>query len=123
MVEVTRHAAERLKERSGLNKKAIQRIAEKAYAEGVKLNETHGRLYKWCVSVLLATEKRMTLRLYGDKLYIFGGQVLVTIYQIPANLRNDMPAFVNKKLSGKTKSGSEQPEPQRVRAEDVKLGI
>ena len=40
VVEVTEHAFDRLRERSGINKKAAVRLSERAYEKGIKHNET-----------------------------------------------------------------------------------
>lgn len=45
-VEITHHAEQRMRERLGLNKKSIERIAQKALDEGIKHSETKGNLNK-----------------------------------------------------------------------------
>lgn len=46
-MDISRHAAERLKERCGLNKKACERMAQKAFDNGIRHSQTKGRLNKW----------------------------------------------------------------------------
>ena len=46
-VIVTRHAADRMLERGGLNRKSIQRIANQVYSNGYPIERTKGRLRKW----------------------------------------------------------------------------
>ena len=46
-VYITKHAEQRLKERVGLNKKALQRAADTAFEKGIRHNETIGDLNKW----------------------------------------------------------------------------
>lgn len=44
MVNVTKHAYKRMKERCGYSKSTCQRMAEKAFAEGVSHADVSGRL-------------------------------------------------------------------------------
>lgn len=47
MVNVTKHAYKRMKERCGYSKSTCQRMAEKAFAEGVSHADVSGRLDKY----------------------------------------------------------------------------
>lgn len=97
MVRITTHAEDRLKERCGLNKKSIQRIAEKAYENGIRHCETKGNLRKWLDGVYLSERNANNLRLYGDKAFVFRDDILITVMQIPQDLRNDMKVLVKRK--------------------------
>lgn len=97
MIEVSRHAEKRLHERCGINHKSAQRIAEKAFEYGIQHSETKGNLKKWVTSLYFNNKNANNIRLYGDKAYIFCGNVLVTVLQIPSNLRNDMRSLVNER--------------------------
>ena len=94
-VIVSRHAEMRLKERTGINRSAMQRMADKAFDIGIQHKETKGNLHKWVSSVYLSYGKANNIRLYGDKAYIFCDLTLVTVLQIPSNLRNDMRSMIN----------------------------
>ena len=83
---VTNHAKKRIKERCGLNKKSIQRMATKALEEGHTHSETKGRLNKWMTSLYFRGSKANNIRLYGEKAYIFRDTVLITVIPIPNNL-------------------------------------
>ena len=93
-VVVTKHAEERLKERNGLNKKSIERMAAKALYEGVSHSHTNGRLHKWITSIYMKKRVANNIRLYGDKAYLFKGYVLITVIQIPQNLMKDLGEMV-----------------------------
>ena len=88
MVHVTRHAKKRLKERSGLQKGSMARISEKAFTQGINYGDTKGRLRKWIAKVDFDSGTKMT-KLYGDTLYLFDDNRLVTILQVPADLARD----------------------------------
>lgn len=94
MVEVSRHAMKRLSERSGLSKKSAQRIAEKAYAEGITHKDTKGNLKKYVTSLFFNNTNANNIRLYGDKAFIFAGETLITVLQIPSSLTKDMKKLV-----------------------------
>lgn len=113
VIEVTDHAFDRLRERSGINRKAAVRLSERAYERGLKHNETNGRLHKYLVSVAYNSNKGACLRLYGDKVFIFnksskyneiitdenGNRVirLVTVIQVPSDLIKSVNNLTSKK--------------------------
>ena len=51
MVTVSKHAVRRLKEHCGLNKRSAQRMADKAFTDGIRHSDTRGRLNKWVTSL------------------------------------------------------------------------
>lgn len=95
-IQISKHAEARLHERCGINRKSTQRIAEKAFNEGIQHSQTKGNLKKWVTSLYFNNKAANNIRLYGDKAYIFGGEVLITVLQIPSNLRNDMRSLVDR---------------------------
>ena len=95
-MEVSMHAAERLKERCGLNKKSMQRMAQKAFDEGIRHSQTLGRLNKWVTGLYFNNQNANNIRLYGDKAYIFCNEILVTVIQIPAVLMKDFKKMVRR---------------------------
>lgn len=93
---VTNHANERLKERCGLKKKTKEHMVEKAFTKGYSHSQTKGRLNKWVTSLYFKNRNANNIRLYGDKAYIFCGEVLVTVIQIPASLMKDFKKMIIK---------------------------
>lgn len=93
-ITASKHAEARLHERCGINRKSAQRIAEKAFNEGIQHSQTKGNLKKWVTSLYFNNKSANNIRLYGDKAYIFSDSVLITVLQIPSNLRNDMRSLV-----------------------------
>ena len=69
-------------------------MAKKAFDDGIKHNQTKGRLNKWVSGLYGKNKKANNIRLYGDKAYIFCGEVLVTVIQIPVNLMKDFRKMV-----------------------------
>lgn len=85
---LTEHARSRLKERCGLNKSSLQKMADRAFEEGISHKETVGTLNRWITSLYMQNKTANNIRLYGDKAYLFRGKVLITVIQIPSRLRN-----------------------------------
>lgn len=98
MVTVSKHAVRRLKERCGLNKRSVQRMADKAFVDGIRHSDTRGRLNKWVTSLYFYNKTANNIRLYGDKAYLFAESTLVTVIQIPPDLLKYMPEKQNKSL-------------------------
>ena len=113
IIRVSNHASDRLRERSGLNKKSVQKVAEKAYNNGVKHGELSGSLHKYVSSIAYNSSKGTDIRLYGDKVFIFNktdgknkevfeGEkrvvFLVTVMQIPNHLAKKLVAVKEKKF-------------------------
>lgn len=85
-MRLSNHAKSRLKQRCGFNKKAADRMSEKAFHDGIRHSETKGQLRKWTTALCLKNPQANNIRLYGDKAYIFCDEVLVTVLQIPPEL-------------------------------------
>lgn len=95
-MNISNHARQRMKERCGFNRKAQDRMAEKAFYEGITHKQTKGRLHKWVTSLFFKNCNANNIRLYGDNAYIFRGETLVTVIPIPGNLKKDFERMVEK---------------------------
>ena len=98
-VYITKHAEQRLKERVGLSKKALQRAADTAFEKGIRHNETIGDLNKWVTSKFFQNTNANNIRLYNDKAWIFAGDRLITVIQIPASLKRNLEEAIARKKS------------------------
>lgn len=72
-----------MRERSGLNNKSLSRIAYKAFEDGLKHSELRGSLKRWADGLYLSHCNANQMRLFGDKMYLFKNNVLITIVQVP----------------------------------------
>lgn len=86
MTKVTKHAEKRMKERSGLEKKSIDRMAAVALKKGLSHSDTKGNLNKWVTKLWFTNKNANNIRIYGDKAYIFANETLITVIQVPSNL-------------------------------------
>ena len=97
-MDVSKHAEDRLRVRCGFNRKTYERMAKKAYDDGITHAQTKGRLNKWITSLYFRNKNANNIRLYGDKAYIFCDEVLVTVIQIPVNLMKNLKAMTKEKF-------------------------
>lgn len=95
-MNISNHARQRMKERCGFNRKTQDRMAQKAFKEGITHKQTKGRLHKWVTSLFFKNCNANNIRLYGDNAYIFCGETLVTVIPIPNDLRKDFERMVKK---------------------------
>ena len=90
VIQISRHAEKRLRERNGLNKKSMQRIAERAFNNGLEHRDTTGNLRKWLLSLKDKRNNVNKIMIYGHQVYLFAGNILVTVFDVPGNLRKNV---------------------------------
>jgi hypothetical protein len=93
-VRVTKHGEKRVRERVGVNKKSVDRLAQKALTEGIPMSRTKGRLLKYLTYLYFRNETADNIRVYGDKAYIFVKDKLITVLQIPQDITKDMKKMI-----------------------------
>jgi hypothetical protein len=86
-IVITEHAEKRAKERLSWNKSALQRMAQTAYKDGKGHSYYTGRMRKYLNSVYLSYKKANNIKIHGEVLYLFNGNTLITLYQIPKKLK------------------------------------
>lgn len=86
-VAITEHAYERAKERLSWKSKVLDKMAEKAFLKGIKHKDTKGSLNKYVTSLWFKYKHANNIRIYGENIYFFSDNTLITIYQLPNNLR------------------------------------
>jgi len=94
---ISRHAEQRLRERSGLNKSSVIRIAHRAYNRGISHCETKGDLKKWISELYLHSGTANNIKIYGDKAFLFHYNELITVLQVPQRFANNMSNYVKQK--------------------------
>lgn len=103
-MHVTRHARKRMHERDGTKKGSAERKASLALERGYRLEDTKGRLHLW----MLEQRKKGdadNLRVYGDKLFIFHGDTLITVTVLPPDIRRDILAYIKGKRNAQKNKG------------------
>lgn len=86
-VVITDHAKNRMKERMGIKPKAQQRIAERAYKKGIRHADTVGNLKRYVDKAYLSYGKSNNIRIYGDNIFLFHNNVLLTVWVLPSDLK------------------------------------
>ena len=90
MPRLTKHSITRLEQRCGVSKKNALKVARRAFRTGITHAETHGNLHKFLDSIYLSQKKGTNMRIYGNAVYVFKGDVLITVIRIPDNLLDEV---------------------------------
>lgn len=81
-VVITEHAYKRAKERYKWKAKVLDKMANKAFLEGVKHSETKGRLNKHINRLWMRYRTANNIRIYGEDIFFFVGNKLITLYRL-----------------------------------------
>lgn len=84
--KVTKHAEHRVRNRVGVNKQSVDKLAEKALIYGLTHKETTGRLHKYLTTLFLSKHKANNMRVYNRQVFLFHGNVLLTVFPLPQNM-------------------------------------
>lgn len=86
---VSNHGRKRAVQRLGINKKSVDKLANKVLKEGVRADHLNGNLASWCCERAMKYDMSpKNLYVYNDKLFIFGNastyntKVLITVINI-----------------------------------------
>ncbi len=81
------HACERAKQRLQWGKATLQLMADKAFTEGLCRQQATGRLKKYLDKLWSEHQSANNMRIYGQHLFLFTGQTLITVWQVPGEFR------------------------------------
>lgn len=87
-IEVTNHAYKRGKQRLAWRKCTVQNMALKAFENGIRHTDAHGELKRWINQLYLKKDRKSVIRIYGETVFVFQQTLLITLYQIPRNLKH-----------------------------------
>lgn len=82
MISISEHAYNRAKERLGLNRPALRKLCAMAYCYGVAQSQTKGLLLSYLKQRKVEYPNN-TFRIYGENLFVFQNNVLVTAFRLP----------------------------------------
>jgi chromatin remodeling complex protein RSC6 len=100
MIDVTNHGRRRIKERCGIKAKGTGRLAKIAFSKGLSRSDVSGSLYKYIDYLYHYNEQANNIRLYGDKVYIFCNEVLVTVLDTPKKYRSIVNRLMKERNNG-----------------------
>lgn len=93
-INISKHACKRARQRYRWNSSTLERMAARAFETGLQTNNTRGYLKKYM------DEKyemyKSNLRVYGETLFVFADNNLVTIWALPFELRSLAKVFHGK---------------------------
>lgn len=101
MAQITKHAKKRAKERAGIGKGNLSKMASKILREGVTHKECSGDLERWVTAKYLKYKKANNIRLYGEQCYIFKNDTLITVLRIPENLVGEVARIRRERITTK----------------------
>ncbi len=90
MPKLTKHSIARLEQRCGVSKKNAPKVARRAFRTGITHAETHGNLHRFLDSLYLSQKKGTNMRIYGNAVFVFKEDVLITVINIPENLMKEI---------------------------------
>lgn len=85
-VILTNHGRKRLKERLGFPKSACDKMAQLAYDNGFKRDDARGKARRYLSKLLIQGEAN-DLRVYGEFIYVFYDNRLITVLNLPKEMR------------------------------------
>ena len=85
---MTRHGERRTRERLGIPRSAVNRMADKALREGIHRTETHGSLRRYLDSLYHYDESANNIRVYSEKVWIFSEDKLITVLDLHQRYKN-----------------------------------
>lgn len=86
-VTLTHHACKRARQRLSWNASTLERMSVKAFELGLKRKNTRGRLKKYLDKLWNDHKKANNVRLYGETLFVFSNNLLITVWHLPTELR------------------------------------
>lgn len=91
-ITVTPHAEKRTRERMGIPKRAVQRMAEKAWEEGFHHRDAQGRARRYLDRLYLSHRRADNMRVHGSFVWMFGGSKLLTVLVVDPKMRGRFAA-------------------------------
>lgn len=85
-VDVTKHATRRIRQRLGINKKSVDKNAERALQFGITHSEAKGKLCKHMDGIYLQNRRPTNMRVYNHSVYLFRDKTLITVIPLPHRL-------------------------------------
>lgn len=92
-IRLTKHACKRARQRYRWNSQTLNRIALRAFESGLKSNNTKGYLKNYLDQTSEEHCRTSNLRLYGETVFVFYNNILITLWALPPELRSLAKVF------------------------------
>ena len=76
---ITKHARSRIRQRQGTSKASSDKMALRAYNEGITHKQAKGKLKQWMTKEYKIAQQANQCRYYANKLYIFHNSTLISV--------------------------------------------
>lgn len=86
IMEITVHAYKKSRQRFRWKSKTLDRMAIKAFEEGIHHKDTKAYLNKYISRKWKLYPHVNNVRIYGENIFFFTGDVLITLYRLPQEL-------------------------------------
>lgn len=83
---ITDHAYKMAKKRLKWKRNVIDKMAAKAFEEGILHSQTKGKLKRYIDKLYLSHRTANNIRIYGEDVYFFAGDTLITLYRLPSSM-------------------------------------
>lgn len=83
---ITAHAKKRMRQRCGYKARTAEKMARRAWAKGIHHSDTCDSIKRYFDMLYLSHRNANNIRQYGDKAYLFKGETLITVIQIPMEI-------------------------------------
>lgn len=87
-MNITRHAFERAEQRVSWDKETTERMAAKALQFGVRHQDVSGSLNRYITKLYFGKSHPDNVRIYGEHVYLFKLDTLITVILLPRKYRN-----------------------------------
>jgi len=98
MVKISDHGNKRVRSRCGIPKKSVEKLTKDAFHKGITHAETTGSLNKFITAEYFYNQKANNIRIYNDKVFIFAGETLVTVFNLPQRYRESVKNILKDRL-------------------------
>lgn len=93
VIQISEHAYDRAKDRLSWKPDVLEKMAKRALKEGIKHSDTVGKLKRYISKLFLQYRKANNIRIYGQNIYFFHNNYLLTIYRVPTKLIKYLKKF------------------------------
>ena len=99
-LRVSKHGSKRARQRVGIPKRAVDRMARTAMERGIGYREATGKLRDYIGWLYERYDGNgNNIRVYGDKVYVFHDTILITVLNVPGEHRKAARFQLEKKRS------------------------
>lgn len=87
-MHITQHGEGRIRERIGVPKRAVPKLAADALAKGKSHADFAGSMRRYLDGIFLEHRNATNMRVFAQHVFIFNGDTLITAWMLPPKFRN-----------------------------------